>query len=169
MSCVGCTPQRAAKLVADRQAVAAPSCEMVHDAAIKIASHSRTKCHDRIRKNLPTARFDHCSRRYRGIGRERGSGYCHFDARAGGQGVAENREVSGHAERRATLRKLHTVRSPIDLQNGGWNCCRARLVHGLCEEADINLIFGPLSALQHILRVRVETVELSANQGAHIC
>jgi hypothetical protein len=61
----------------------------------------------------------------------------HIDARAGGQGVATGGEVSGHSEGGATLRKLHAVSSTIDLQNRGWNGCRARLVPGLCEEASI--------------------------------
>ena len=44
-----------------------------------------------------------------GIGYERGSGHRHIDARAGGQGVAGQRKVSGHPEGGATLRKLHSV------------------------------------------------------------
>jgi hypothetical protein len=78
-------------------------------------------------------RLDHCSRRYGCIGR--GSGRCHIDARAGGEGVTENRDVSGHTNGKAELQKLRAVRNPIILQNGGWNGRRARLVRGLCEEA----------------------------------
>src|ERR1700730_4563773 len=60
-------------------------------------------------------------------------------------GVAENREVSGHAEGRSTLRKLRAVRTPVVMQNRGWNGCRAGLVHRLCEEAGIKSSIRPLN------------------------
>jgi len=113
-------------------------------------------CHDRITRNFPAAGFDNRGRRCRGIGHRRGSGHRHIDVRAGGQGVAENRKVPRHPEGGATLRKLCTVRGPIILQNGRWNCCRARLVHGLREEASIKSnidcdgLAGPFSPLPWI-------------------
>jgi hypothetical protein len=51
------------------------------------------------------------------------------------EGVTEDRDVSGHTKGKAELRKLRAARNPIILQNGGWNCRRARLVRGLGEEA----------------------------------
>ena len=89
-------------------------------------------CHDRIIRNFPTTGFDNRGGCRRGDSRHR-----RIRARASGESFAKASEVSGHAKGGAELRKLRAVRDPILLQNGGWNCCRARLVYGLCEEAGI--------------------------------
>jgi hypothetical protein len=92
--------------IAGEKAVAAPPRETLYDDAIDLASHSRITYHDRVTRNFPAAGFDY---RCRGIGYERGSGHRFIDARAGCQGFAKDREVSGHSEGGATLRQLRAV------------------------------------------------------------
>jgi hypothetical protein len=102
-------------------------------------------------------RLDHCSRRYGPIGR--GSGHCHIDARACGEGVTENRDVSGHTKRKAEPRKLRALRNPIILQNGGWNGRRARLVRGLPLDAEDETWAVLLSDSHTVERQRVTVLE----------
>src|SRR5450631_3512204 len=40
--------------IADKKAVVAPPRETIHDDAIDLASHSRTTCHDRVRRQVLT-------------------------------------------------------------------------------------------------------------------
>ncbi len=105
-----------------------------------------TANHDRCKQDFSPPRVDRCGRRRGSC--DRRSPYRHDDAGSCGEGAAEGRQVPGHAEGRAGVRKLCAVRAAVVLQDRRWNHLPSGLVHGLCEEAELARPRAPTAYIQ---------------------